>query len=387
MFPSLNSPISRLKLALSLSMQICFLFGLLIIIFSSAMLIPNDIESRRIYTILPKPITRIQYIIGKVFGIFLLALSLLLVFAFIVILYVRLTYISMDKEYQQSGNSFFSVINPYSISDIKRYRNNKYVGNAPAHAFEIEIDNFDANDYDEKITLKFIASYKKQQLLKKISLDIDMIERDSGALLAKEENLLFDDKKLSEIRFPIKKSNYSKRAVLIRFNLTKNTLDSVGGVLIEKNNIFVHRKAQSFELNIIKVFLVIACQLTLVGIVALTASTRLSYYISAFFALTLFFAGFFRSFLLEYMSEKQFQVANEIINTNTWSFKISHFSEQYMMFICKLMPDFSKFDVTQDLANGIALNFIEMKTILWSYFLYFLIYLLLAVFSMWKREV
>src|SRR6266403_1638093 len=67
------------------------IFTSLLAIVATARLIPQDIEDRTVYTILAKPVPRIEYLLGKLFGVLLLlAISIALMSAlFVVVLYVR----------------------------------------------------------------------------------------------------------------------------------------------------------------------------------------------------------------------------------------------------------------------------------------------------------
>src|ERR1700747_308443 len=67
------------------------IFSSLLAIVATARLIPQDIEDRTVYTILAKPVPRFEYLLGKLFGVFLLlAISIALMSAlFVVVFYVR----------------------------------------------------------------------------------------------------------------------------------------------------------------------------------------------------------------------------------------------------------------------------------------------------------
>lgn len=67
------------------------IFTSLLAIIATARLIPQDIEDRTVYTILAKPVPRIEYLLGKIAGVLLLlAISTLLMsVAFVLVLYTR----------------------------------------------------------------------------------------------------------------------------------------------------------------------------------------------------------------------------------------------------------------------------------------------------------
>ena len=67
------------------------IFSAVFAIVGTALLIPKDVEDRTLYTILTKPVPRIEYLLGKLFGILiLLAVSLAMMAAlFFAVLYLR----------------------------------------------------------------------------------------------------------------------------------------------------------------------------------------------------------------------------------------------------------------------------------------------------------
>ncbi len=55
------------------------LFALIMGVVATALLIPRDMEDRTLYTLLAKPVTRLDYLLGKLLGVLLLIFSALLV--------------------------------------------------------------------------------------------------------------------------------------------------------------------------------------------------------------------------------------------------------------------------------------------------------------------
>lgn len=86
-----NLPAQELKLLKDFSLAGMTLFSSLLAIVGTAMLLPKDIEDRTLYTILSKPVPRVEYLLGKLLGVFLLiGVSLLLMDLFFTgVLYLR----------------------------------------------------------------------------------------------------------------------------------------------------------------------------------------------------------------------------------------------------------------------------------------------------------
>src|SRR5690242_10197396 len=92
------------------------IFTSLLAIDGTARLLPQDIEDRTVYTILAKPVPRLEYILGKIAGVLLLlAISTLVMSAaFLMVVYLREQAVIHATLTQMSGAS------PAQISDALR---------------------------------------------------------------------------------------------------------------------------------------------------------------------------------------------------------------------------------------------------------------------------
>lgn len=81
----------QLKLLKDVSLASMSLFSMLFAIAGTALLIPRDIEDRTLYTILCKPVPRIEYLLGKLLGVaFLILIALALMdLLFVGVLYLK----------------------------------------------------------------------------------------------------------------------------------------------------------------------------------------------------------------------------------------------------------------------------------------------------------
>ena len=67
--PEASQPQQELMMHKNLCLGTMMLFSSLFAIVSTALLIPGDIEDRTLYTILCKPVPRLDYLVGKLFGV------------------------------------------------------------------------------------------------------------------------------------------------------------------------------------------------------------------------------------------------------------------------------------------------------------------------------
>jgi ABC-type transport system involved in multi-copper enzyme maturation permease subunit len=97
------------------------IFTWLLGVLATAMLLPKDIEDRTLYTILAKPVPRLEYLLGKLLGILLLLLISTLVMSvmFVIALYVRQQSVIAEALADNSGASASQLAE--MIADIHRH--------------------------------------------------------------------------------------------------------------------------------------------------------------------------------------------------------------------------------------------------------------------------
>lgn len=89
-FPVMN-PEQQLKLLKDVSFGALQLFAIILAIVATALLLPRDVEDRTLYTILAKPVTRLDYLVGKLLGVLIVIASGLIIMdaVFSLVLWVR----------------------------------------------------------------------------------------------------------------------------------------------------------------------------------------------------------------------------------------------------------------------------------------------------------
>jgi len=100
------------------------IFSSLLAIVATARLIPQEVEDRTVYTILAKPVPRVEYLLGKLLGVlFLLAISIVLMSAlFVVVLYAREQVVLNETARQMSSaprDQLVDALNAIRASGIK----------------------------------------------------------------------------------------------------------------------------------------------------------------------------------------------------------------------------------------------------------------------------
>jgi ABC-type transport system involved in multi-copper enzyme maturation permease subunit len=80
-----------IKLIKDICVATISIFGMLITIFISASVVPNEVENKVVYTVLSKPVRRMQYLLGKFLGVqfIILANLCLMTLLFLIAIYIR----------------------------------------------------------------------------------------------------------------------------------------------------------------------------------------------------------------------------------------------------------------------------------------------------------
>lgn len=104
-----TTPAKELSMIKKVSFGTMDLFAWLFAIVSTALLIPRDLEDRTLYTILSKPVRRIEYLVGKLGGVlFVIGVSLLAMFAICsVMIYARESlFVGAELEAMQADSRY-----------------------------------------------------------------------------------------------------------------------------------------------------------------------------------------------------------------------------------------------------------------------------------------
>ena len=89
-FPAVDAK-AQLRLIQLWSLRATTLFTAIIAIFVAAFSIPSDMEERRVYTLLTKPVSKIVFFLGRVSGFAIILAIFMAIMAMVSVLYIRTT--------------------------------------------------------------------------------------------------------------------------------------------------------------------------------------------------------------------------------------------------------------------------------------------------------
>lgn len=105
----LFSPEQKLRVIKNTSLGAMSMFAWLFAIVATAMLIPRDLEDRTLYTILAKPVSRFEYLLGKLCGVLLtiaLALGAMLILFSVVLWFREAGIVAEQRQVLESSGRF-----------------------------------------------------------------------------------------------------------------------------------------------------------------------------------------------------------------------------------------------------------------------------------------
>jgi len=172
------------------------IFGMLITIFISASVVPNEVENKVIYTVLSKPVRRLQYLLGKFMGVQMIILAnlLLMTALFMAAIYFRqgefpkllmwsalLTYFEflvVSAFTFAISCSATSAVLP-TIGGLFIY----LIGNLTEYLKDLSLRSDEAEFVSRMVGMIADALYKTLPNLQKFSIKTEIVELNAGAPL------------------------------------------------------------------------------------------------------------------------------------------------------------------------------------------------------------
>jgi hypothetical protein len=371
-----------------------FLLSLLTIVVSVYSL-TSDIQQRQIYTVLTKPIRRFQLLLGKLLGIILLDVALLVLFSaviYAVIIYTPKFYRASQAERAQVDNEFFTAragLIPPEV-DVKQevddtYKRLEETGQLPLGVSDNKVSR---KNYKEALTQSIKLGKRavvvghelvwefnnvkpldpNQSLFIRFKYDVSVNPPD---LQVFGKWFAGDDRQFkygAKVQTPIYTSD---RKDLIRTfyeievpadSVAEDGYLAVGFFNVPLNNtvvIFppedgleVLYKADTFTANFLKAVLLILFRLIFLACLGILASTFLSFPVAILFCLAIFFTGTISGFCLEsfdYLSRNLSSVYSYTVRP-----------------IVQLLPQFDKFSPAKFLVPARLLSWSLLAKVVFS---------------------
>jgi hypothetical protein len=360
----------RLQTFVSYALSITSFLLCLLTIIISIYSVTSDIDQKQIYTVITKPIRRFQFIMGKLLGVIILDVILLVLFSAIIYtitIYMPKFIKASDDELIEADNQFYTARASLTVpqEDVSkevtdRYAELKKRGELPADMTRDEIIGQLTKQAQlakraagvghvllwEFNNVKPLA----KSLFIRFKYDVSVTPPDSQVwgrwyvgdyqsfkYGTQSKTPIYDEvhknsvRDFHEIEIPAEVVPEDGHLAVAFMNVTLNS-DSVNGltIIFPPDGLEVLYKADSFTSNFIRSVMLVLCRLIFLACLGVLAASFLSFPVAILFCLVIFLTASFSGFVLESFS---FLSAN-IGAVYSYSLK----------WLIRLLPQFDKFN-------------------------------------------
>ncbi len=398
----------RLQTFVSYGLSLTSLLLCLLTIFVSVYTVTSDIKYRQIYTVITKPIRRFQLLLGKLLGVMLLDIILLILFSGIIYtfaIYMPKFFKATEEELVQVNNEFYTARAALSIPEVDVTKEVK-------ERYE-ELDRIDR--LPDLPREQIIAELTKQAQLEKRAADVGRVliwEFDNVKPLTQSmfirfkydvavnppdmqvygrwfagdpqyvkygqkpptpfyENILKHSiQTFHEIEFPADVVPENGHLAIAFMNVSLNRTS----VTFPPDGLAILYKADTFTGNFIRAALLILFRLIFLACLGILASTFVSFPVAILLCLVLFSTATISGFVIE--------------SFDSLSANMSMVYSYSIKWMIRLLPQFDKFNPTKFLVPARLLSWaILAQCAVFMVFIKSLILLLLAFFIFGYREI
>ena len=419
------SPSARIKLVQTWTFQGVTFFGILVAIFLAAVSIPSDIENKRVFLILTKPVTRETIIMGRLIGFILTTALITIIMALVGLGYIRLVAlfspeaqgalevnqrIKPDKFYfhQSSSAPSLDSLRPIgspvgaTSASLNGLYDTAQEGQELEVALEGEGNNFAAYEFNNLNDYTFLDDVKVEINLK----TGEGLGKVSSTILVKVVNPTTKEEATQKLNITYRRTEVAQ--------FDRRLIDKAGDVRIffyranpasyikvGPASVMLLSPQSSFEWNFFKAFGIVFLQIVLVLVFCVTCSSFLSGPVNIFLNMFLYFCGSGMKFLQDSLETMKLTMLEQVKRENLaevagqvqrhsdgdiplWLMQLS---DSILSNVLRIIPDFSRFDVWDNLLKGYAINISEYTHLLEYVFIYLAVMLVIGIAAFRLREI
>jgi len=413
------SPSAKIKLVETWTFQSITFFGILIAIFLAAVSIPSDIENKRIFLVLTKPISKETIMIGRLAGFILITGILILVMGLVGLGYIRLVTLfssaargALEVSQQIKASEFYfqqssqpqsgpsSLEGLYSKNlevtltgennNFAAYKFNNLNGVIPPEAPSSEERLGDVTTVKAEIKLKVgeekgrVSSTLLVKIFNPTTKEIN--SQKIEVAFKQPEIIQFDHKlidKTGEVRIYLYRDNPASY------------------ITVDPESVVILSAPCSFEWNFLISLVDIFLQVVLILVFCVTCSSFLSGPVNIFLNMFLYFCGSGMQFLQSSLDLMKLSMLEQIKRENLaeivnqihqhsgeplplWLMQIS---DKILGAVLKVIPDFSRFNAWENLLKGYAVNISSYVNLLEYLFIYTAIMIVIGIIAFRLRDI
>src|SRR3989339_57143 len=406
-FPVVSSS-ARIKLVQTWTFQGVTFFGILVAIFLAAVSIPSDIENKRVFLTLTKPVTRETIIMGRLIGFILTTAVITIIMALVGLGYIRL--VALFSPGAQGALAVNQRIKPdqfyFHQAASSASLNGLYDASEKGKELEVTLEgdgnNFAAYEFNNLNNYNFSDKVKAEINLK----TGEGLGKISSTILVKVVNSTTKEEATQKLNITY------RRAEVVQFD--RKLIDNVGDVRIffyrtnpesyikvGPASVILLSPQGSFEWNFAKAFGIVFLQIILVLVFCVTCSSFLSGAVNIFLNMFLYFCGSGMKFLQDSLATMKQSMLDQIKSENLADMAgqvhrhsdsdmplwLMQLSDSILTNVLRIIPDFSRFDVWDNLLKGYAINISEYTHLLEYVFIYLVVMLVIGIVAFRLRDI
>lgn len=347
-------------------------FGMVIAIFLAAVSIPSDIEYKRIFSVLTKPISKETFLLGKFLGFVVVLAFFVFALGLIGLIYLKAvdfitspgqSYVTapiekikpVEFEFYQRG----SITSEFTGTYEKEQGLKVTLQGEGNNYGEWHFKNLDQYHLTDPVQCEITARISKGF---KISADISLIFHNPHTKHQETRRVRLTYKKPLIVEFDKSYIDASGQLWVII-----SSLEPKAKLTLQPDSLVILTASKSFTWNFIKSLGLILLQIILILSIMIAGSTVLSGSVNALLGIFVYFVGSLMGFLKESLivMERALETTQQMLaqpalhahappdTLPLWMMKTSEF---ILNLTFKFMPDLSNFDGTTPLLNNIFIQ-------------------------------
>lgn len=428
-FPVISAT-ARIKLVETWTFQTVTFFGILIAVFLAAVSIPADIETKRMFLVLTKPISKEIVMIGRLAGFIVTVAFIILIMGVVGMVYVRAVALFTPGFQslvvrEQEKIEVLEVkerIKPAEFLFQQMPIDENYKWQAESSG---SIDGIFSHVKDEELEVSLrgdrtnVAGWKFQELYKyplpdkNITAEIKLkvsegLGKVSSDILVRVLNPTTKQEAFQKINITFKKiekiifdRSLIDRTGEVRIYVMRENPESY--ITVTPESVLLLSAPVSFEWNFLKALFVVFLKIVLILIFCVTCSVFLSGPVNIFLNIFIYFCGSGMQFLQSSLESMKYAMLHQIRKeqiaelsqkaapisdlTSGIPIWLMDLSDKILVAFLKIVPDFSRFDAWDSVLQGYAVNFSQHLSLFGYIFIYMVIMLAIGFIAFRLKDV
>ncbi|MDR4507253.1 MAG: ABC transporter permease [Candidatus Brocadiaceae bacterium] len=357
--PTTEEPDALPKIMMVVFFQVVVLVCNIGILLLAATSIPREIESKTLYGILSKPISKLKFVLGRITGFSIVSALILAVLALFHLAAIEWSASGLPEEYkgivkarEMFHASQFSIQGkPHHVHGETIWIEGGKKGFASWNFSELYAHDENKNSFEIECNIKIESDREHFD-------DIPLIAKTENTLSGEFVTEVLSAKIDTPLTFKLNPAIIQKAGVVHIALSPESNSDFIG---VTRENVKVFSVQQGFLLNYAKAIFITFLKFLLIVVVAVLGSSYLSTSVSVLYALVIFLCGHMVDFLRDFTllihghDIHAHGLETAMKKPNTFLLFLDSILKKPLEWVSFLLPDFKKFDSLKFLLKGVSI--------------------------------